>query len=107
MELAVWIDPKVSNIIENDYVLISLYVDDKKSLPAPITVTENGTERTLKTVGDKWSYLQRSKFGSNAQPFYVLLDNEGIPLNKSYAYNEDISKYVEFLQGGLQNYKKK
>lgn len=107
MELAVWIDPKVSNIIENDYVLISLYVDDKKSLSAPITVTENGTERTLKTVGDKWSYLQRSKFGSNAQPFYVLLDNEGIPLNKSYAYNEDISKYVEFLQGGLQNYKKK
>ena len=107
MELAVWIDPKVSNIIENDYVLISLYVDDKKSLPSPITVTENGTERTLKTVGDKWSYLQRSKFGSNAQPFYVLLDNEGIPLNKSYAYNEDISKYVEFLQGGLQNYKKK
>ena len=107
MELAVWIDPKVSNIIENDYVLISLYVDDKKSLPAPITVTENGTERTLKTVGDKWSYLQRSKFGSNAQPFYVLLDNEGIPLNKSYAYNEDIDKYVEFLQGGLQNYKKK
>ena len=106
MELAVWIDPKVSNIIENDYVLISLYVDDKKPLPTPMTVTENGTERILKTVGDKWSYLQRSKFGANAQPFYVLLNNEGKPLNKSYSYNENIDKYVEFLQKGLQNYKK-
>jgi len=106
MELAVWIDPKVSSIIENDYVLISLYVDDKKPLSAPITVTENGTERTLRTIGDKWSYLQRIKFGSNAQPFYVLLDNEGKPLNRSYAYDEDIDKYVEFLQKGLDNYKK-
>ena len=106
MELAVWIDPKVSSIIENDYVLISLYVDDKKPLPSPITVTENGTERTLRSIGDKWSYLQRTKFGSNAQPFYVLLDNEGKPLNKSYAYDEDIDKYVEFLQKGLDNYKK-
>lgn len=107
MELAVWIDPKVSNIIENDYVLISLYVDDKKPLPMPITVKENGTERTLKTVGDKWSYLQRSKFGANAQPFYVLLDNEGNPLNMSYSYNENIDKYVNFLQTGLNNYKAK
>jgi len=106
MELAVWIDPKVSSIIENDYVLISLYVDDKKPLPSPITVTENGTERTLRSIGDKWSYLQRTKFGSNAQPFYVLLDNEGKPLNKSYAYDEDIEKYVEFLQKGIDNYKK-
>ncbi len=106
MELAVWIDPKVSSIIENDYVLISLYVDDKKPLPSPITVTENGTERTLRSIGDKWSYLQRTKFGSNAQPFYVLLDNEGKPLNKSYAYDEDIDKYVEFLQKGIDNYKK-
>lgn len=106
MELAVWVDPTVSGIIENDYVLISLYVDDKRPLPTPITVTENGTERTLRTIGDKWSYLQRIKFGSNAQPFYVLLDNEGKPLSKSYSYNEDIDKYVEFLKGGLANYKK-
>ena len=68
-------------------------------------VIENGTERTLRTVGDKWSYLQRAKFGANAQPFYVLLDNEGMPLNKSYSYDEDIQKYVEFLQTGLKNYK--
>lgn len=107
MELAVWIDPKVSNIIKNDYVLISLYVDDKKALAAPMTVTENGTERVLKTIGDKWSYLQRVKFGANAQPFYVLLDNEGMPLNKSYSYNEDIPKYVEFLQTGLDRYRNK
>jgi hypothetical protein len=82
-------------------------VDDKKPLPMPITVKENGTERTLKTVGDKWSYLQRSKFGANAQPFYVLLDNEGNPLNMSYSYNENIDKYVNFLQTGLTNYKAK
>lgn len=67
---------------------------------------ENGIERTLRTVGDKWSYLQRVKFGANAQPFYVLIDNDGRPLNKSYSYNEDVSKYVEFLQTGLENYKK-
>ncbi|WP_321330791.1 cytochrome c biogenesis protein CcdA [uncultured Bacteroides sp.] len=106
MELAVWTDPKVGGIIKNDYVLISLYVDDKKPLPEPIKVTENGTERTLRTVGDKWSYLQRVKFGANAQPFYVLLDNNGKPLNKSYAYNEDIAKYVDFLQTGLEHYRK-
>ena len=106
MEASVWTDTKVGDIINNDYVLISLYVDDKKPLPEPIKVTENGTERTLKTVGDKWSYLQRVKFGANAQPFYVLLDNNGKPLNKSYAYNEDVPKYVEFLQVGLDNYKK-
>lgn len=107
MELAVWIDPKVSAIIKNDYVLISLYVDDKRALATPMTVTENGTERVLKTIGDKWSYLQRVKFGANAQPFYVLLDNEGMPLNKSYSYNEDIKKYIEFLQSGLDKYKNK
>lgn len=95
MELAVWTDPTVSNLIQNDYVLITLYVDNKTKLPEPIKVTENGTERTLRTLGDRWSYLQRVKFGANAQPFYVLIDNEGKPLNKSYAYDEDISKYVE------------
>lgn len=106
MELAVWTDPKVSQIINNDYVLITLYVDNKQPLPEHIKVTENGRERTLRTLGDRWSYLQRVKFGANAQPFYVLIDNEGKPLNKSYAYDEDINKYVEFLQTGLKNYKK-
>ncbi|AVM51969.1 thiol:disulfide interchange protein DsbD [Bacteroides zoogleoformans] len=104
MELSVWTNPKVSDIINNDYVLITLYVDNKTPLPAPVKIVENDTERTLRTVGDKWSYLQRVKFGANAQPFYVLIDNEGKPLNKSYSYNEDIPKYIEFLQTGLENY---
>lgn len=106
MELAVWTDPKVSDIINNDFVLITLYVDNKTPLTSPVKIVENGTERTLRTVGDKWSYLQRVKFGANAQPFYVLINNDGKPLNKSYSYNEDIPKYIEFLQTGLENYKK-
>ena len=107
METAVWTDPKVSDLINNDYVLITLYVDNKTLLTEPVKIIENGTERTLRTVGDKWSYLQRVKFGANAQPFYVLLDNQGKPLNKSYAYNKDIPKYIDFLQTGLENYKKR
>ncbi len=106
MELAVWTDEKVSDLINNDYVLITLYVDNKDPLPEPITVNENGRERKLRTVGDKWSYLQRVKFGANAQPFYVLIDNEGFPLNSPYSYDENIANYVEFLQTGLRNYKK-
>ena len=106
MELAVWTDQNVSKLLTEDYVLITLYVDDKTKLAEPITVTENGKERTLRTVGDKWSYLQRSKFGANAQPFYVLVDNEGMPLNKSYSYDEDINLYIDFLETGLKNYKK-
>lgn len=106
MEAAVWTDPKVNKLMTEDYVLITLFVDNKTPLPEHIKVMENGKERTLRTIGDKWSYLQRSKFGANAQPFYVLIDNEGKPLNKSYSYDEDIDKYVDFLQTGLQNYKK-
>ncbi len=107
MELAVWADQRVADILRDDYVLISLYVDEKTRLPEPAKVTENGQERALRTVGDKWSYLQRSKFGANAQPFYVLLDNEGKPLNKPYSYDEDIDKYIDFLQTGLKNYRNK
>ena len=106
MEAAVWTAPEVKQIIENDYVLISLMVDDKTSLPEVEVVNENGKEVKLRTIGDKWSYLQRSKFGANAQPFYVLLDNEGNPVNGSYSYNEDIDAYVKFLQTGISNFKK-
>ena len=106
MELAVWTDQKVSKLIQDDYVLITLYVDNKTPLPEHIKVMENGKERTLRTLGDKWSYLQRVKFGANAQPFYVLIDNEGNPLNKSYSFDEDVAKYVDFLETGLNNYKK-
>lgn len=105
MEASVWTDPKVKQIIENDYVLITLMVDDKTKLAEPITITEHGKTRKLKTIGDKWSYLQRSKFGANAQPFYVLLDNAGKPLAPSYAFDENVNKYIRFLQEGLRNYK--
>lgn len=106
MEAAVWTDTQVADILNQDYVLISLYVDDKTTLPEPIEVTENGQARTLRTVGEKWSYLQRVKFGANAQPFYVLLDNEGRPLNGSRSYDEDIQAYITFLNQGLTNYRK-
>ena len=106
MELAVWHDPKVRDLLMKDYVLISLYVDEKTPLPESIEVQENGQTTTLRTVGDKWSYLQRSKFGANAQPFYVLVDNEGKPLNGSYSYDESVENFVDFLQTGLKNYNK-
>ncbi len=106
MELAVWTDPQVAELLNDDYVLITLYVDEKTPLPEIIEVTEQGTTRKLRTVGDKWSYLQRSKFGANAQPFYVLLDNEGKPLNKPYSYDEDVARYVDFLRTGLTNYRR-
>ncbi len=104
MEAAVWTDPSVADILKDKYVLISLFVDDKTPLPQPMTVTENGKEVKLRTVGDKWSYLQRYKFGANAQPFYVAVDNEGKPLSGSYAYKEDIQAFLKFLNDGLSNY---
>lgn len=107
MEASVWTDPKVKQLLENDYVLITLFVDDKTRLPEVIEIEEHGRTRKLKTIGDKWSYLQRSKFGANAQPFYILLDNEGKPLGPSYAYDEDVAKYVNFLQNGLKEYRSK
>ena len=108
MEAAVWTDPSVAEKLEKDYVLISLYVDDKTKLPEPIEVTlPNGQKRTLRTVGDKWSYLQSSKFGANAQPFYVTLDNEGNVLSGSFSYKEDIPAYLDFLNKGLDAYRAK
>ena len=106
MEASVWTDPQVADKLNNEFVLVSLYVDDKQPLEQPMEVMENGKKRTLRTVGDKWSYLQRNKFGANAQPFYVIIDNNGKPLAGSYSYDEDISKYTEFLDKGLKNYKK-
>ena len=107
MEAAVWTDAKVADMLNNKYVLISLYVDDKTPLPEQITVTDtDGTQRTLRTVGDKWSYLQRHKFGSNTQPMYILLDNDGKPLTGSRSYDEDINEYMDFLKVGLDNYNK-
>ncbi|MDE6017598.1 MAG: thioredoxin family protein [Muribaculaceae bacterium] len=108
MEAAVWTDPDIKATIDNDYVLVTLMVDEKKALPEPIKVTEkDGTQRTLRTYGDKWSYLQRSKFGANAQPFHVLVDNDGKPLAPAFVYEEDIPGYKRFLKQGLDNYSKK
>lgn len=105
MEAAVWTNANVADILNNKYVLISLYVDDKTPLPEPIEVDDNGQQRLLRTVGDKWSFLQRVKFGANTQPFYVLIDNEGKPLNASRSYDENIGDYIDFLQKGLDNYR--
>lgn len=102
MEAAVWTDPEVADIINNKYVLVTLHVDDKTPLPEPIVVTENGQERKLRTIGDRWSYLQRYKFGANAQPFYVLISPDGTPLAPSYSFNEDVNSYVEWLKSGLK-----
>lgn len=106
MEAAVWTDPSVTDILTKDYVLISLFVDDKTPLKEQMVVNDNGRQRTLRTIGDKWSFLQSSKFGSNTQPFYVPLDNQGNPLAGSYSYNENISSYITFLKKGLENYRK-
>ncbi|MDR3061798.1 MAG: thioredoxin family protein [Dysgonamonadaceae bacterium] len=106
MEAAVWSDARVKNIIDNDYILISLYVDDKEKLPEVIQIEEYGKTRKLKTIGDKWSYLQRSKFGANAQPFYVLLDNQGNPVGPSYVYDKNVDRYIQFLKKGIEEYKK-
>ncbi len=104
MENSVWQDDRVKNILQNDYVLITLMVDDKSPLPSPMEITVNGRKRTLRTIGDKWSYLQQYKFGANAQPFYVLLDNDANLLGPSRAYDEDTNAYIEFLKAGLKRY---
>ncbi|MCE5206203.1 MAG: thioredoxin family protein [Porphyromonadaceae bacterium] len=106
MEASVWTDPRVKDILDNEYILITLMVDDKARLPEIIEVNENGRTTRLKTIGDKWSYLQRHKFGANAQPYYIALDHDGKPLSPSYAYDENVEKYIEFLQTGLTNFKK-
>lgn len=107
MEASVWIDPNVKHMLEEDYVLITLMVDEKAPLKEPIEIMENGEKVKLRTVGDKWSYFQRMKFGANAQPFYVLLDHQGKPLAPSYAFNEDVSAYLNFLKSGLSEFAKR
>ncbi|MBQ7419722.1 MAG: thioredoxin family protein [Prevotella sp.] len=105
MEAAVWTDEAVAQRLTNDYILISLYVDDKTPLPQPIEVEVNGQKHTLLTVGDKWSHLQAVKFGANTQPFYVLLDEDGRLLGPSRSYNEDIQEYIDWLDAGLRHIK--
>ena len=104
MENAVWQRPEIKRILEEDYILITLMVDDKTPLKTQEVVEENGKQRTLRTVGDRWSYLQRYKFGANAQPFYILLDPDGNLLGPSRAYNEDAQGFLQFLQNGLKQH---
>lgn len=102
MEASVWTDPQVADILNNDYILISLYVDDKRLLAKTMEVTlPDGTRKTLRTIGDKWSYLQQSKFGALVQPFYVPVDAQGNVLGGSFSYKEDVGEYVEFLKKGM------
>jgi thiol:disulfide interchange protein DsbD len=98
MEASVWTDPTVKEILKKDFILISLYVDDKASLAKPFEVQENGRTYSIETIGDKWSYLERYKFGANAQPFYVMLDNNGVPLNKSYSFNQNPADFIKWLK---------
>lgn len=108
MEAAVWTDPAVKSKIDNDYILVTLMVDDKNPLPEPIKVTEkDGKERTLRTYGDKWSYLERTKFGANAQPYHVIVDKDAKPLTSAFVYKEDIPSYIDFLNTGVKNFKNK
>ena len=107
MENNVWIDPRVKKILEQDYVLITLIVDDKTALPEPIVVDDAGKKRTLRTIGDKWSYLQRTKFGASSQPFYIPVDHNGIPLSASYKRDLNVQRYIDFLQSGLKEYKER
>ena len=107
MEAAVWTDPTVADKLTKDYVLISLFVDDKTPLPEPIHVKDaEGNPKTLRTVGDKWAYLEQTKFGALTQPFYVPVDNDGNPLAGSFSYKEDVSAFLQFLNKGLENYRK-
>ena len=98
MEAAVLSKPEVAEHMHK-YVLISLIVDDKTKLEEPITVEENGKTVTLKTIGDKWSHMQRAHYQSNAQPYYVQLDADGNRIVEgSYAYDEDIEKFLNWLK---------
>ncbi|MCQ2093554.1 MAG: thioredoxin family protein [Bacteroidaceae bacterium] len=108
MEAAVWTDPDVARLLQKEYVLIQLYVDDKTSLSKPIEMTEGNKAQKLRTVGDRWSYLQSSKFGANAQPFYVLMDpNTETLLADPYGFNEDVNSYIVFLEQGLDTFRQK
>ena len=106
MEGAVLDNPDVRTMIEDNFVVIKLMVDEKKKLPVPETVTENGKNVVLETYGDRWSYLQRYKFQANAQPYYVVLDPSGRLLSGPFSYDENIPRFTEFLEAGMKNFSK-
>ncbi len=89
-------------MIEDNFVVIKLMVDEKRQLPEPMIVEENGKKVKLETYGDRWSYLQRYKFQANAQPYYVILNEKGQLLSGPYSYDENIPKFSKFLQKGIK-----
>ena len=107
MDATVLVDDRVRNIIDNEFVYITLMVDERAKLPEIMEVDENGRKTKLKTVGDKWSYLQRHKFGAQSQPYYLILDHSGKPLAPARAFDENVDRYLEFLNTGLKNFKNK
>jgi len=104
MEGAVFDTGRVSSIVKENFVLIKLMVDDKTKLSEPMTVEENGKKVVLKTIGDKWSYLQRHKFSANSQPYYIILNHSGEAMSAPYFYDENVGKFVGWLEGGMKNY---
>lgn len=106
MEGAVLDDPAVKSMIEENFVFITLMVDDRKELPEARTFEVNGEKRVMETVGDLWGYLEEHKFSATVQPFYIVLDNEGVPLTKSMGFTEDPDEFLSWLSKGLENYKK-
>ncbi|OXB02253.1 thiol:disulfide interchange protein [Flavobacterium oncorhynchi] len=106
MEDNVWSDDKVQKILKGDLVLISLYVDDKRELASHEQKVSELTGKKIKYIGQKWSEFQTIKYKTNAQPFYVLVNNEGEKLNETSAYNPDIDDYLEWLNTGISNFKK-
>lgn len=107
MEASVWTDPKVKSLIDEQFILVTLIVDDKTKLPEYIEVKDGDSIRKIKTIGEKWSHLQTQKFGANAQPFYVMLDSNGKPLGPSFGFDKDVQNYVAWLESGLREYKEK
>ena len=106
MDATVLVDEQVKGLIDDEFVYITLMTDERTRLPEIMDVNENGRTTKLKTIGDKWSYLQRHKFGAQSQPYYVILDHSGKPVAPSHAFDENIANYVNFLETGLRNFKK-
>lgn len=106
METAVFENSEVEKLIQENFVMVKLMVDDRKPLAQPMNVVENGKKLTLTTVGERWSYLQRYKFAANSQPYYVVVNSKGDMLSGPYSYNEDIEKFLNFLQKGVDEFNK-
>ena len=106
MEQNVWVKDKILPILKNDVVLISLYVDDKRKLPAGEEINSKlRPGKKLRYIGQKWSEFQTIKYGANAQPFYVLMDHNEENLIDPVAYTPDVDKYYNWLKEGISNFK--